>query len=94
MFATPALRIASRTPRDGDRVLFDIEARVVESEADVGVGLQVEHPVATFDRVAEPCLVKDVAFDEPEERVGDQRIDELVFSVRKSSSTIRLRHPR
>ena len=33
-----------------DRVLLEVPARVLEAVADVGVGLQVEHPVAALER--------------------------------------------
>ena len=47
--------------RGGDRVLLEVAARVLEPVANVGVGLQMEHPVAALERPLEQRLVEHIA---------------------------------
>ena len=50
----------------GDGVLLEILARMLEAEADVGVGGEMEHDVAAGHRGSQRRRVEDVAFDQLE----------------------------
>ena len=50
---------------------------MLEAVAHVGVGLQVEHPVAALEGALEQRLVEDVALVQGHARIGQQVLDEL-----------------
>lgn len=64
-------------PRGGDRVLLEVAARCVETMANVGIGLEMKHPVTAFERPLKRACVENVAFDECRPRSREQVLDEL-----------------
>jgi hypothetical protein len=62
--------------RGCDRVLLEVLGGVIEATTHVGVGLQVEDPVATRESLLEEVLVEHVAFDEGCVGAGQHSFDE------------------
>ena len=56
-----------------DRVLLEILARMLQAEADVGIGGEMKHDVAAGHRGRQRRRIEDVAFDQLERRDASAR---------------------
>ena len=72
--------------RRGDRVLLEIAPRMLQPVAHVGVGLQVEDPVATLERALQQATVEHIALDQLRARPRKRRATNSRRPVRKSST--------
>ena len=69
----------------GDRVLFEILARMLGAETDVGVGGQVEDEVAAGHRGVKAVPVERIAMDEAKARISAGLVDEFRPAGRRLS---------
>ena len=83
MSRTPLARMASSTLKVAMVFCSEILAGVLQAEADIGIGRQMEDDVAAARRGRQPRKIEKVSFDEGEIRIRARRGKEFRHAGRK-----------